>query len=325
MRIAVFGAGGIGGYLGARLAAAGEEVLLIARGPHLGVIRRDGLRVETPNGELRATPALATDDVQEAGPVDMILLGVKAWDVRAAARAMRPMIHPGTAVVTLQNGVDAPTDVAEVLGPEHVIAGVAGVRSVAVAPGRIRHLGGVDPNLVIGELVGKRGRRSSERAEQLRAALERAKVTVMVAPDIEAWLWGKLAAAAALGGVGAVVRVPTGIWRQVPEALGMLEQVANEVIAVARARGVEPPAGVVDLLKATVAAVPPDHRASLAEDVVEGRPSELEYWNGVVVRLGRQAGVATPVNDLIYASLLPREKRVRGELFFDVGSRSGSR
>jgi len=325
MRIAVFGAGGIGGYLGARLAAAGEEVVLIARGAHLGTIQADGLRVETPTGELHATPALATDRVERVGAADVILLGVKAWDVPAAARAVRPMVRAGTAVVTLQNGVEAPTDVAEVLRADRVIAGVAGVRSVVVGPGRIRHVGGVDPNLIIGELVGERGRRSSERAEQLCTALERAKVTVMVAPDIEAWLWGKLAAAAALGGVGAVVRVPTGIWRQVPEALAMLEQVANEVIAVARARGLELPGGVVDLLKATVAALPHDHRASLAEDIVEGRSSELEYWNGAVVRLGRQAGVATPVNELIYASLLPREKRVRGELFFDVGSRSGSR
>src|SRR5262245_9712894 len=150
MRIAVFGAGGIGGYLVARLAQAGDDVALIARGPHLTAIHEHGLCVESPTGAFHMTPCIATDRLEDVGVVDVVLLGVKAWDVRTAAVAIRPMIDATTGVLTLQNGVEAPTEVAEVLGPAHVMVGVASVRSLIAAPGRLRHLGGVHPNLTQG-------------------------------------------------------------------------------------------------------------------------------------------------------------------------------
>ncbi len=198
MRIAVFGAGGLGGYLGARLAQAGDEVVLIARGPHLAEIQEHGLFVESPTGDFHITPSIATDRPKEVGVVDAVLLGVKAWDVRAAAEAIRPMIGPTTGVLTLQNGVEAPAEAAEVLGEEHVIVGVAMVRSLISGPGRIRHVGGVDPDLRLGEIDN----RSSERVEHIQAALEKVNVTVDVSENIHSWLWGKLVGAAALGGVG---------------------------------------------------------------------------------------------------------------------------
>jgi len=310
MRIAVFGAGGIGGYLGARLAQAGDEVALIARGPHLTTIQEHGLFVESPTGDFHMTPSIATDRPEDVGVVDAVLLGVKAWDVRAAAEAIRPMVGATTGVLTLQNGVEAPAEVAEVLGKDHVIVGVAIVRSLIAGPGRLRHVGSVDPNLTMGEIDN----RSSERVQHIRAALEKVHVTVNVPDNIQTWLWGKLVGAAAMGGVGAVVRVPIGVWRQIPQVRDMIERAAQEVVAVARARGVHPPEGIIDLVKGAIDASPPAYMASMHEEMVGGRPSELEYWNGAVVRLGREAGVSTPLNEFIYHSLLPQERQARGQV-----------
>jgi 2-dehydropantoate 2-reductase len=310
MRIAVFGAGGIGGYLGARLAQAGDEVVLIARGAHLTAIREHGLFVDSPTGDFHMTPSIATDRPADVGVVDAVLLGVKAWDVRAAAEAIRPMIGATTGVLTLQNGVEAPIEVAKVVGKDHVIVGAANVRCLIAGPGRLRHVGGVDPNLTMGEIDN----RSSTRVERIRTALEKVRVTVNVPENIQAWLWGKFVWMAAVGGVGAVVRVPIGVWRQIPQVRTMVERAAQEVVAVAQARGVQPPEGIIDQLKGIIDAFSPGHMSSMHEELVGGRPSELEYWNGAVVRLGQEAGVATPLNAFIYHSLLPQERQARGQV-----------
>ena len=310
MKIAVFGAGGIGGYLGARLAQAGDEVALIARGPHLVAIQEHGLFVESPTGDFHMTPSIATDRPEDVGVVDTVLLGVKAWDVCAAAEAIRPMVGSNTGVLTLQNGVEAPTEVAAVFGEEHVIVGVPTIRSLIAEPGRLRHVVSVDPNLTMGEIDN----RSSERVEHIRAVLEKVNVTVNVSNNIHAWLWGKFVGAAAVGGVGAVVHVPIGTWRQIPQVRDMFERVAQEAATVARARGVRPPEGIIDRLKRDIDTFPPAFMMSMHEDIVGGRPSELEYFNGAVVRLGHEAGISTPLNEFIYYSLLPQEMKARGQV-----------
>jgi 2-dehydropantoate 2-reductase len=228
--------------------------------------------------------------------------------VRAAAAAIRPMIGATTGVLTLQNGVEAPAEVAEVLGEDHVMAGVAMLRCLIAAPGRLRHVNSLNPNLIIGEV----DKRSSDRVEHIRAALAKVKMTVHVAENIQARLWGKFVGSAAVGGVGAVVHVPTGIWRQIPQVRAMVERAAQEVVAVARARGVQLPEGIIDQVKGAIDAFPPAHMTSMHQEIVGGRPSELEYWTGAVVRLGREAGVATPLNEFIYHSLLPQEMQARG-------------
>jgi 2-dehydropantoate 2-reductase len=264
MRIAVFGAGGIGGYLGAKLAQAGDEVALIARGPHLTAIQAHGLFVESPTGDFHMTPSIATDHPEDVGVVDAVLLGVKAWDVRAAAEAIRPMVGATTGVLTLQNGVEAPMEVAEVLGAAHVMVGVATVRSVIAGPGRLRHLGGVAPNLTLGEIDN----RPSARVESLRAAWENVQVTVEVSENIQAALWGKFVGAAALGGVGAVVHVPLGVWRQLPQVREMIERVIQEGMAVALARGVQIPEDIFDVVKRAIDAMPPVYMASMHQEIV---------------------------------------------------------
>ena len=307
MRVAVFGTGGAGGRFGAELARAGEDVAFIARGSHLAAIRERGLVVETDDGELSVRPAVATDDPGDVGPVDVVLLGVKTWQVEDAARAMAPLLGPDTFVVPLQNGVEAAGQLSRVVGPERVVGGLCATFSWIVAPGRIRSLGQVN-SLRFGEL----DRRPSARTERLREAFERAGVRATIPPDIEVSLWEKLLIVVSFGGVGAVTRVPVGVTRSMPETRRLIERGMEEVSAVGRARGVALPDGAVEKGMAFVDSLDPSGTTSLQRDIADGRPSELEAWNGAVVRLGREAGVPTPTHEFLYASLLPLERRARG-------------
>lgn len=311
MRIAIFGTGAVGGYFGAQLARAGEEVSFVARGEHLQAIRTQGLRIETPKGELVIQPARATDDPAQIGTVDAVFVGVKAWQVPETAQAMRPMIAPNTVVVPLQNGVEAPAQLAAALGAEHVLGGTCGTLSQVTGPGRIRSIGEMH-FVKFGELDN----RPSERTERLRQAFERAGVKAEVPADIHQAIWGKFVLVVSFGGVGAVTRAPLGVIRTVPETRRMLERCLHEAVAVARARGVSLSDAAVASTLALFDAMPAGATTSLQRDIVEGRPSELEAWNGAAVRLGREAGVATPLHEFIYHSLLPSEQRARGQIQF---------
>lgn len=307
MRILIFGVGGVGGYFGARLAQAGEEVVFIARGDHLRAIRESGLRVETDAGSLEIRPALATDDPSRAGPVDVVLVAVKSWQVTDAARALQPTLGETTFVVPLQNGVEAPSQLAAVLGEGRVVGGLCGTLSFLAGPGRIKSIG--DVHFV---RLGELDNRPSERTERLRDAFARAHgVTVDIPPDIHVALWEKFLFVVPLGGLGAVARVPIGVLRGTPETRALLEQAMREIAAVARARGIALREDVVERAMERVDRLSPDGIASLQRDIVDGRPSELEAWNGAVVRLGHEAGVATPLHEFLYHSLLPQERRAR--------------
>ena len=305
MRIAVFGSGGAGGYFGAQLARAGEDVVFIARGAHLDAIRSQGLRIETSTGET-VIRARATDDPAEIGPVDVVLVGVKSWQVPEAAQAMRPLVGPETFVVPLQNGVEASSQLAEVLGASHVLEGLCGTLSWLAGPGRIRSIG--DVHFV---KFGERDNRASERAERLRRAFERAGVDVEVPADVHRALWTKFLFVVSLGGVGAVTRAPVGIIRTVPETRRMLEGCMREILAVAHARRISLTEAVIPDRLAFIDSLSPDGTTSLQRDIMAGRPSELDAWNGAVVRFGREAGVATPLHGFIYDSLLPQEMEAR--------------
>jgi len=309
MKIGIYGTGGAGGHFGARLAKAGEDVVFIARGEHLEAIRREGLVVETDTEEIRIRPTSlkATDDPAEAGPVDVVLLGVKTWQVEEAARRLGPMLGPETFVVPLQNGVDAARQLVGVLGPERVVGGLCATFSWIVAPGRIRSLGQVH-SIRFGEL----DRRPSARTETLRETFERAGIRATVPPDIHVSLWEKLLFVVSFGGVGAVTRVPIGVIRTVPETRRMLRSAMEEVHAVGRGRGIAMADDAVERGEAFLDGLDPTGTTSLQRDITEGRPSELEAWNGAVVHLGREAGVPTPTHEFLYASLLPLERRARG-------------
>jgi 2-dehydropantoate 2-reductase len=312
MRIAVFGTGAVGGYFGGRLAQAGEEVIFIARGKHLQALRRHGLQVDSVKGDFVVQPVQATDDPAQVGVVDVVLVGVKAWQVPEAAQAMRPMVGPDTFVVPLQNGVEAPTQLAAVLGAQHVLGGLCRIISFILGPGHIRHAG-IEPYVAFGELDNQ----ASERAERLRQAFARAAgVTVEIPPDIQVAMWEKFLFIASFSGVGAVTRAPAGVLRSVPETRQLLEQAMCEIFAVARAREIALPGDLVEQTMAVVDGLPPDGTASMQRDIMEGRPSELASQNGAVVRLGQEAGIATPLHHFIYHSLLPLELQARGQVQF---------
>ena len=312
MRIAIFGTGGVGGYFGGRLAQAGEDVVFIARGDHLQAMLRHGLRVDSINGDFVVEPVQATDDPAQVGIVDVVLLGVKAWQVPEAVEAIRPMIGPETFVVPLQNGVEAPSQVAAVLGQEHVLAGLCGLITFIEEPGHIRHTGS-DPFIRFGELDN----RSSERAEGLRQAFDRASgLKAEVPPNIQVALWQKFLFVTPWSGVGAVTRSPIGVFRSQPETRRMLEQTMSEIYNVGRAHNIAMPNEIIGKTIDFVDSLRPEGTASLQRDIMNGRPSELEAQNGAVVRMGREVGVETPMNAFIYHSLLPMEMRARGELQF---------
>jgi len=310
MRIAVYGAGGVGGYFGGRLALAGEEVLFIARGAHLQALQTQGLQVESLKGNFTVSPVQATDDPAQAGTVDVVLVGVKAWQVPEAAQGIRPLVGPNTCVVPLQNGLEAPAQLAAVLGDQHVLGGSCAISSAVTAPGCVRHVG-LEPSMTFGEL----DHRPSPRAERLRQACEHAGVTAVVPPDIHAAIWEKFLAIR-FGPIGAVARAPIGVLRRVPETRRMIEQALRETVAVARARGVGLNEDAPHKMMAVLDTVPPELIPSLQRDIMAGRPSELDALTGALVRLGQEVGVETPLHAFMYQSLLPLELRARGQLQF---------
>lgn len=313
MRIAIFGAGGVGGYFGGRLAQAGEDVVFIARGDHLKTMLKQGLKVDSVKGDFLVKPVQATGDSAQVGIVDVVLVCVKAWQVPEAAEAIRPMIGADTVALPLQNGLEAPTQLAAVLGDQHVLGGLCGLSTFIMGPGHIRHAG-ADPWIRFGELDN----RPSERVEGLRQVFDRASgLTVEIPPDIQVALWRKFLFITVWSGVGAITSTPLGVWRSLPETRQMAENALKEIISVAQVRDVRLPENAVPTTMNMYDSLPPEITTSMQHDIAEGHPSELDAQIGAVVRFGKEADVATPLHKFIYDSLLPMELRARGELQFD--------
>ena len=313
MKICVFGAGAVGGYFGGRLAQAGSDVTFVSRGSHLEAILSHGLQVKSINGDFTVQPAKATDHPERVGPVDLILCCVKSWQVAEAASAMAAMVGPQTIVIPLQNGVEAHATLSQALGSERVLPGLCKLITMIAAPGRICHLG-ADPYLAFGEMDG----RLSQRAKAVARAFSEAEgITVHLSRNIFAQLWRKFMLIAPWSGMGAVTRMPIGVFRSLPETRSMLVDSIREVYAVARSHGVEIEEKAIAETVDFIDRLPPEGTASMQRDIMEGRPSELEEQSGAVVRYGGKGGVPTPVNRFIYHSLLPLERRARGMLADD--------
>ena len=311
MRFAIFGVGAVGGYFGGRLAQAGEDVTFIARGDHLKILRTKGLRLDSVKGNVVLSPVTAIDDSAKAGIVDVVLLGIKTWQVPAAARGIQPLIGKETIVLPLQNGVEAATQLSEVLGSRNVCGGLAKIVCFLAGPGHIRHTG-MDPYIGFGELNNRR----TARAEKLLRTLNNAGINAEIVPDITAALWKKFLFVVSWGGVGAVTRAPIGVIRTVPQTRRLLAQSMREISDVARACQIRLPEDIVSTTLDFMDTLPPNGTTSMQRDIAEGRPSEIEAWTGAVVRLGEEAGVAVSLNAFLYDSLLPLEKKARGELQF---------
>lgn len=309
MRIAVFGAGAVGGYFGGRLAQAGADVIFIARGAHLAALQERGLRVESVAGDFTIAPVQATEEPATVGAVDLVLLGVKAWQVPEAAAAMGPLIGAETMVVPVENGVEAPAQVAAVVGEEQVAGGLCRIISRVAAPGVIQHLG-ADPYIAFGRLDGAPDPRLQQLQEMFAAA---PGVTAEIPEDIEAAMWRKFLLIATFSGVGAVTRAPIGVLRSRPETRALLTQSMEEIYEVAQGLGIGLTPAAKTAAMDFMRGLPREATASMQRDILEGRPSELESQNGAVVRLAERAGVEAPLHRFIYHSLLPQELRARGE------------
>ena len=300
MRIAIMGAGGIGGTVGARLTAAGEDVTLIARGAHLQAIRDQGLQLDSETlGDTHVRPASATDDPGEVGPVDVILLTTKLYDLEAAADLCRPMIGPDTPVISLLNGVDAPGRMEPIVGAEHVVGGVAYFTANIIDPGVVRHVSGPQ-RIGFGELDGRR----SSRLDAFDAAAQAAGIETAYSDNIQDLLWRKFVLLAPVAGICALARQGVGFVRADAELRPLLEDAIEEVVQVAAAKGFdvaeEKAKGMTFLDNSS-----PNLRPSMLVDLVGGKRLELESLSGTVVRMGHELGVDTPINRAIYAALTP--------------------
>jgi 2-dehydropantoate 2-reductase len=300
MRIAVVGAGGVGGGFGAALAKAGADVTFIARGTHLAAMKSTGLRIEGGRGETHLVPTQATDDPKAVGPVDYVLFCVKLWDVESAGEHIKPLVGPNTAVIPLQNGIDAPERLVPILGPQAVMGGVAQISASIVAPGVVRQVG-TFMRMIFGELDGS----PSKRGEDLFAMCKKAGFDAVLSDQIVTELWMKFILLATNASVMAVVRQPIGKLRDDPDMQPQFVAAYNEVIAVGKARGVKLPADTLDKMLAFNTGAPPAMKPSMALDLERGNRIELPWLGGKVVELGRQLGVPTPTHSFMYAALKP--------------------
>jgi len=306
-KILVIGAGGVGGYFGAALARADNDVTFLVRGKQLEALRKHGLTVSSGiNDSFTLDKVNAVSDISDLTGIQLVILGVKAWQVKDVARSLKSLPNKDFIVLPLQNGVDAYQDLISELPAENVLGGSCQIISYVEKPEHIVHVG-VEPKIVLGEWNNGK----SARVKDLVQLLESAKIVVENPDSIQAALWEKFLFIASVGGVGAVTRANYGQMRDNPRTLTMLKTAMHEVLAVAQKSGVNLSSGIVDKTIGWVAKVPADGTPSMERDVMEGKPSELENMSGSIVRRGEELGVPTPVHLFLYSSLLPAETIAR--------------
>jgi len=307
MRIAVVGAGGVGGGFGAALAKAGADVTFLARGAHLAAMKSVGLKVQSPRGDTHLVPTQATDDPAAIGPVDIVLFCVKLWDVESAGEKIKPLVGAGTAVIPLQNGVDAHERLIPILGKNAVMGGVAQISASIVAPGVIAQVG-TFMRMVFGELDGRR----SQRGEDFLALCLKAGFEATLSEQILTDLWMKFILLASNAGMMALSRQPIGALRDDPDLRPIFVAAYQETIDVGRARGVALPADALERIVELTRHFPPTMKASMALDLDRGNRLEVPWLSGKVAELGRQLGIPTPTHNMVYAMLKPYVKGAAG-------------
>jgi 2-dehydropantoate 2-reductase len=302
MRIATMATGGIGGFLAVKLTQAGHSVATIARGGHLEAIRDRGLTLESASGRDTVRPEIATDRPEDVGPVDAIIFGVKGDGLEAAARACLPMLGPDTVVVPFLNGVEASDRLTDILPERHVANGVARVSTTIASPGVIKQTGAFNSFI-----FAERDSAPSDRITALQDAINMAGSSAPATDDIDKELWSKFVLFSALSGVTAAGRCTIHEVRTIPQLSDLFRRALSETAAIGRALGVALDPDVEDQIWATMQDFPAQGRASTAIDLEHGRPLEIDWVSGAVSRLARKAGLDAPVNDALYAILLPHK------------------
>jgi 2-dehydropantoate 2-reductase len=306
MKIAIIGAGGVGGYFGGKLAAAGNDVTLIARGEHLKAIQLNGLTVKSLAGDFRTDNIKATDKFDAIAGADLVMIAVKAWQVKDVARQLSPVLDENAVVMPLQNGVLAVDELKEVLPKKNIISGLCRIISKIESPGVINHFG-VDPVIIFGETDNSK----SHRIEKIREVFKQSGINAQVPENIQSELWKKFITIC-VSGLLAVSKTTYGELRELPETRQMMIDLFDEVYRLSQKLNIPIKPDFVAKTVAFIDSFPYETTSSLTRDVLEGKPSEIEYQNGTVVKLGQKYGVDTPVNRFVYGCILPMERRARG-------------
>jgi 2-dehydropantoate 2-reductase len=296
MKIAVIGAGGVGGPFGLALAKAGADVTFVARGAHLAAMKTTGLKVQGGRGEADLFPVQATDDPASLGVVDVVLNCVKLWDLEDSGHKIKSMVGPHTAVIPLQNGIDAAERLAPILGKDNVMGGVAQISASITSPGVLTQVG-TTMRMVFGEFDAP----SSDRGERFLALCQKAGFDALLSPDIRKELWMKFIMLASNAAVMAVARQPLGPLRSDPEIVKVFRAAYEEVIAVGRASGVNLPENAMEPVLNFMNTAPPEIKPSMLLDLERGNRLEAPWLGGKVVELGKALGVPTPTHAMLYA------------------------
>jgi 2-dehydropantoate 2-reductase len=304
-RIAIVGAGAIGGFYGAKLSKAGFDVSFLARGAHLEALRDNGLTVKSVGGDY-STAVRAYGSSADIGPVDLVLFCVKAQDTVGAAKILGPLVGPNTVVLTLQNGLDSVDTLAEYVPRERLLVGTLYVVIQVVAPGVLQHAGG-EGKIVFGEPGGG----PSERLAPIADMFRRAEIPHETSSQMSRILWDKFLFIAGVGGVTALANVNISALLEDREGKALLTASCEEIVAVAKVEGVDLGSDPVDRALATAGKQPAHWRSSMARDLAAKRPLEVDALSGALLRKARKHGIATPVHQTIYASLTLQERAYR--------------
>lgn len=305
MNIVVFGAGAVGGYFGGKLAKAGFNVTFVARGKTFEAIKTNGLQVKSIYGDFLVHPKV-TNDISEIKNPDVIILGVKSWQIEEVANQIKSVISKNTMVLPLQNGADNADRLREILNPVNVLAGLCKIVSKIESPGVIDHFA-FEPEIVFGEYDNKK----TERVTALKTIFDKAGFKNTLSEDIHLDIWKKFLFIATVSGMGALTRSPFGVMREDEHIRSMLYQTAQEIVTIANAKGIQLTNDDIDMILKAVDNLGPNTTASMQRDILEGRPSELDNFNGYIVKTGKQLHILTPVNAFTYYCLLPQEKKAR--------------
>ena len=317
MRVAVYGCGGVGAYFGGRLAQIGHDVTFIARNENLAAMRSKGLKVGSIAGDFIIDQVKVTNNPADVGIVDYVLCCVKAWQVTAAARAILPMVGPDTLIVPLQNGVEAPEQIASIIDPAHVLGGLCAIVAFQANPGHIKHIGG-NPLIRFGHLDDRPDPRINALSEIFNHC---SGVKSSIPENVAVAMWQKFMLITPWSGLGAVSRAPLGVLLEQSETRNLLIEAADEIYRLGLARGIPMPDDSVAKTIATLEGIPANSTTSMQRDLVHGRPSELDAQNGAVVRLAYEVGLDMPLNRFFVYGLRSLELRARGALSFNRRSK----
>jgi len=303
MKIAIIGTGGVGGYFGAKLAKAGNDVAFLARGEHMKAIQKNGLEVKSIDGDFKVFPAKVVDTIKQIGQSDLIIIAVKAWQVKELANEIKEIIHSESIILPLQNGILAADELAEVIDKKNIINGLCRIISKIEAPGIINHFG-AQPTIVFGEMDNSQ----SERVLGLKKLFDEANINSKLSPDIAADVWKKFIAIC-VSGLLAITKTTYGELRELKETRNLMIALLDEIFELSIEANVKiEPEFLLNTID-FVDSLPYGSTTSLSRDVWEGKPSEIEYQNGTVVKLAEKYGIDVPVNKFVYSCILPMEKK----------------